>query len=170
MEMMEAYCRRAVCEKLRGQYDPKVEFDVKLEQDWKECARTELRDVYDKAIQQTFNIIAEVVLMKCPRCMTPFVTTMAATHSGAANWIVEQHFCAVCLKDCGTDAHAHASQAHGNSFDKKPFEESRVRREQAIIDHAFFQLSKELFEFKRSRTTLKRLDWEYRKQINMITQ
>jgi hypothetical protein len=126
----------------------KVEFDVKLEHDRKERARTELRDVNDEAIR-IFNGIAEAVLMKCPRCATPFcdydgcnALTCSKPDCGAA-------FCAVCLKDCGTDAHAHARQAHGNLFDKEAFEESRVSRERAIIDRAFSELSQESFELKQ---------------------
>jgi hypothetical protein len=104
--------------------------------------------VNDEAIR-IFNGIAEAVLMKCPRCATPFcdydgcnALTCSKPDCGAA-------FCAVCLKDCGTDAHAHARQAHGNLFDKEAFEESRVRRERAIIDRAFSELSQESFELKQ---------------------
>lgn len=148
VEMVETLCGKGGVREVERAVRSKVEFDVKLEHDRKERARTELRDVNEEAIR-IFNGIAEAVLMKCPRCATPFrdydgcnALTCSKPDCGAA-------FCAVCLKDCGTDAHAHARQAHGNLFDKKAFEESRVSRERAIIDRAFSELSQESFDLKQ---------------------
>eukprot|EP01012_Entosiphon_sulcatum_P068585 TRINITY_DN9884_c0_g1_i4.p1 TRINITY_DN9884_c0_g1~~TRINITY_DN9884_c0_g1_i4.p1 ORF type:complete len:1080 (+),score=153.92 TRINITY_DN9884_c0_g1_i4:57-3242(+) len=78
--------------------------------------------------------LLDALNLRCPRCATVFhdydgcdALTCAACGAG---------FCAVCLADCGTDAHRHCAQVHGNVYGGRDnFERvHRVRRERLITE------------------------------------
>jgi len=59
-------------------------------------------------------------------------------------------FCAICLEDCGRDAHQHVQDIHGGRlFDKSAFKEQRNLRAQTHIDILKDKLSHESFELKQ---------------------
>jgi hypothetical protein len=148
LEMVEALCGKGGVREVERLVRSKVEFDVELEQARKGRAHTELRDVNDRA-RQIFNAIAEAVLMKCPRCKTPFRDYDGCNALVCGKSDCRAAFCALCLKYCGADAHAHARQAHGDLFDKKAFEKARISRERALVDDAISKLSQESFDLKQ---------------------
>ncbi len=57
-------------------------------------------------------------------------------------------FCAICLQDCGHDAHAHVA-SHHSLFDKAGFEESKILRAKSEIDKLMNSLTHEPFELKQ---------------------
>lgn len=80
--------------------------------------------------------VEEIMNPRCPRCQKVFQDwdgCFAVTCTCGCG------FCGICLQDCGTDAHAHCLQAHGNyhfSFDtfKRRFGDLATTRIRALLD------------------------------------
>jgi len=94
------------------------------------------------------HIIDNILTLKCPRCGQAFVDfngCMALTCSrGGCNC----GFCALCLKDCGTDAHAHVAScasSGGNVFGSfEDFEKHQVRRKELAVKEYLGRFPEEL--------------------------
>lgn len=134
IDMIASVCGRgaimAVEQKLRG----KVEFKLKEETMKREASRSNARDMNEHA-RRIFNELAEKINLKCPRCKAAFhdYDGCNALKCGAPG--CNAGFCAICLKDCGNDAHQHIYTVHkGQIFDKGAFERSRIERAQTQID------------------------------------
>jgi hypothetical protein len=88
------------------------------------------REVYDHRLR----IIDEVFNIKCPRCkavLTDFDGSLALICSRCSCG-----FCAVCLSDCGKDAHSCARRCSGGSVygTQDQFLEHQRRRRQQLLD------------------------------------
>ena len=94
------------------------------------CAGAEeARRAVDEAnsVDEAVRLVREEVLVdRCPRCKAAFAdwdgcNALSCAACGAA-------FCAVCLEDCGADAHLHVVRTHGELFDKPGAERAREAR------------------------------------------
>jgi hypothetical protein len=125
-----------------------IEFELKVRMEKKEAQKRELSEMNDEA-RVIFNKISEEVNLKCPRCQIVFhdydgcnALTCSSTECRAA-------FCAICLQDCGSDAHDHVRDHHEVLFDKNAFEESKRRRTKLIVESYMEELSARPFELKQ---------------------
>ena len=90
-----------------------------------EAARRDV-DEANSAEEAVRRVRDEVLVDKCPRCRAAFAdwdgcNALRCASCGAA-------FCAVCLEDCGSDAHPHVVRMHGELFDKSGAERAREER------------------------------------------
>lgn len=103
----------------------------------------------DKA-RRLFNELAEKLLLKCPRCQAAFHDYDGCNALTCGVPTCRAAFCAICLEDCGRDAHQHVRDIHGDRlFDKSAFKEQRNLRAQTHIDILKDKLSHESFELKQ---------------------
>ena len=98
----------------------------------RERAANDARLALAERVRQHRLVIAErLLLLRCPRCAVVF-----SDYSGCNALVCGKcgcGFCAVCLKDCGRDAHPHHREAHGDYFDRALFERThRERRAHAV--------------------------------------
>ena len=84
--------------------------------------------------RQIFNRITEDVNLKCPRCSAVFHDYDGCNALTCGVKSCNAAFCAICLQDCGDNAHPHVKEEHGDYFDKNAFTTSVINREKAIID------------------------------------
>lgn len=61
-------------------------------------------------------LIEAHIVLRCPRCHAAFVDYMGCDAVTCGRPGCGCGFCALCLKDCGSDAHAHLSSQHGGYF------------------------------------------------------
>jgi uncharacterized C2H2 Zn-finger protein len=116
-----------------------VELEVRREHGLYELGKKDAAEMNEEALR-LFNRITEDLNLKCPRCKMAFHDYTGCNALTCANTACNAKFCAICLKDCGSDAHAHVRQAHGNLFDRKMFESSREKRSKDIIDASLANL------------------------------
>lgn len=88
------------------------------------------------------NTLTEQLNLRCPRCQKVFDDydgcNALRCGCGAA-------FCAVCLQDCGTDAHEHI-RTHGDMYEKNLFQQAKLQRERATIQQFFETLAQESYD------------------------
>ena len=104
-----------------------------------EAARRQLLDS-SKVDAVVRRIREEVMLERCPRCEAPFLD-----YDGCNALICPKcgcGFCAVCLEDCGGDAHAHAA-SYGDVFNKASANAARKERWRAGVHRELEALSRE---------------------------
>jgi hypothetical protein len=91
------------------------------------------------AIRNT--LIEEVMYTRCGRCQTPFDDYDGCGALTCCNKTCAAGFCALCLIDCGTDAHPHLQQAHGNVWVKKEeFNQIHQDRRRNLLQQKFDSL------------------------------
>lgn len=80
-----------------------------------EASRTAARK--DRLVKVRNAIIDDVMYVRCPRCKTPFLEYDGCDALVCGTAGCGCGFCALCLKDCGKDAHQHLGQVgfHGNA-------------------------------------------------------
>ncbi|KAL7536603.1 hypothetical protein ACHAXR_008142 [Thalassiosira sp. AJA248-18] len=148
LDMIASVCGKgaivAVEQKLRGN----VEFKVQEDNIRKEASRSNAKDMNEQA-RQIFNELAEKINLKCPRCQAAFHDYDGCNSLTCSIPSCKASFCAICLKDCGRDAHQHVQEVHGGLFDKGAFERSKILRAQAHIAFLKDKLSRESFELKQ---------------------
>jgi broad-specificity NMP kinase len=133
---------RAVENELRST----VEFDVKERLEVRKVKSANLSVICDDA-RRIFNELTEEMNLKCPRCKQAFYDYDGcnALYCGSC----ECRFCAICLKDCGSDAHPHVRAEHGNLFDKEMFNASKAEREKAVVQRVLKKLQGKPDELKQ---------------------
>ena len=77
--------------------------------------------------------LSEVLNMKCPRCNVVFGDYDGCNALSCTNPICRAAFCAICLRDYGSDAHG-CARSHGDLFDKNIFE--RIGDKQQLPPYA----------------------------------
>ena len=102
---------------------PSVEHEVRQELGRLEACKKDASEINERAIQ-LYNRVVELLNLKCPRCKMVFHDYDGCN---ALKCACEASFCAICLKDCGSDAHAHVRQTHGDLFDKDMFQKSKTK-------------------------------------------
>jgi hypothetical protein len=100
--------------------------------------------------RRLFNELANKLNLKCPRCEAAFHDYEGCNALKCSVTDCNAAFCAVCLKDCGHDAHQHVRDTHpGGLFDKGEFESARKAREQEQISTLLKRLSNESAELRQ---------------------
>ena len=93
-----------------------------------------------KVLQARMYIVEEILNLKCPRCHAVFIDFSGCFALKCASCPCS--FCAWCLADCGSDAHAHVAQqcSHKPSGAQKyhgsfaEFEAQNLRRRKRMLD------------------------------------
>ena len=116
-----------------------VELEVRLERGLLEEDRKDASQINEEALQ-LFHSVSETLNLKCPRCELAFFDYNGCNALYCANEECSARFCAICLKDCGADAHPHVRQEHGNLFDKALFERTTKQRNARTIEDFLAQL------------------------------
>ncbi len=62
--------------------------------------------------RELFNDLAEKINLRCPRCKAAFYDYDGCNALKCGVPECGAGFCAICLKDCGHDAHAHIYAGH----------------------------------------------------------
>jgi len=106
-----------------------VEFDVNTRLEIQKVRSVELGALSEKA-RRIFNEMMEEMILKCPKCNAAFLDY---TGCNALYCRCGCKFCAICLQDCGGDAHPHVRANHGNLFDTAKFESSKRDREKSVV-------------------------------------
>ena len=99
----------------------------------REAAARDARVAFDERVRQHRAVIAERdLLLRCPHCAAPFdeydgCNALTCRRCGCG-------FCAVCLEDCGRDAHRHYREAHpGSVSNRHLFETAQRDRRTALV-------------------------------------
>ena len=106
----------------------------------------------DKLIAIRNRMIEEVMYNRCGRCQAPFLDFDGCAALTCGNKACAAGFCAICLLDCGTDAHAHVQQTHGNVWvSKEEFNRSHRDRHLRLLQQQFDALTGDVYDaaFKR---------------------
>lgn len=94
------------------------------------------------------HIIDNILTLKCPRCGQAFVDFNGCMALTCSRGGCGCGFCALCLKDCGTDAHAHVAScasSGGNVFGSfEDFEKHQVRRKELAVKEYLGRFPEEL--------------------------
>jgi len=147
MDMISAVCGphaiKAIEQKMRS-----IEFERRAEILKKEQAKEDLSGINETA-RKIFNKITDSINLKCPRCQMVFYDYDGCNALVCGNPSCRAGFCAVCLKDCGEDAHHHVRTSHGDSYDRKAFDESKACRATKIVADAMLRIEEEAFELKQ---------------------
>ncbi len=75
------------------------------------CNRSKAQDLNERA-RVLFNDLADKINLKCPRCKAAFYDYDGCNALRCGVPECGAGFCAVCLQDCGQDAHAHIYTNH----------------------------------------------------------
>jgi hypothetical protein len=100
--------------------------------------------------RRLFNDFANELNLKCPRCQSAFLDYDGCNALTCAVPNCRAAFCAICLKDCGSDAHQHVMNTHGGGlFDKEAFHKGVKIRAQKQLDILMNKLTDESFELRQ---------------------
>ena len=118
---------------------PRVEHQVRTELDMKANREKAGSEISERA-RTLYNKLAESLNLRCPRCNLVFDEYEGCN---ALKCDCGARFCAICLQDCGVDAHPHVREKHGNLFDKEKFYRSRDVRAQNLTQDFLNRLRSE---------------------------
>jgi hypothetical protein len=108
-----------------------------------------LNDKAEKLRQMRQRIIDEVMYLRCPRCRTVFVDYDGCDALSCAQRGCGCHFCALCLEDCGSDAHKHVNEKHGSVFGPPHrFNDAHKDRRLGLLQTAFDSIAAEGRDFQ----------------------
>ena len=141
-DMVEAVLGKLAVLYLEDEVRPQIEAQLRVEQDQREKAKVVMSGYVDK-VNRIWEKLTDDLNLKCPRCNAVFhdydgCNALTCSSCRAA-------FCAVCLKDCGIDAHA-CARGHGDLFDKRLFEQAKKEREEKIISDMLQRNADEPYE------------------------
>lgn len=148
VRMVEAIAGKGAVRLVEHELRAYVEYDVKSDYLRKKEGKEELDSLSAQA-RNIFNELSEELTMKCPRCNTAFYDYDGCNALSCSQVTCGAAFCALCLKDCGSDAHEHVSRVHGDLFDKAAFERNRLAREKTAVQRCLEECSEECFELKQ---------------------
>ena len=98
--------------------------------------------------RKIFNDLTERLNLKCPRCQAVFNDHEGCNALKCCVPTCGAGFCAICLKDCGDDAHGHIG-THGDMWGRAGFEASKYLRAKSEIETLMTSLSHEPFELQQ---------------------
>ncbi len=92
------------------------------------------------------DIVNQVLTLRYPRCKMAFLDYTGCAALTCANVNCKAGFCAICLKDCGADAHAHVVDCPDNASKNiyvrdAEFNEHNRKRRKRIINEKLIRLS-----------------------------
>jgi len=99
-----------------------------------------------EAARMRLDIVNEILTLSCPRCKMAFLDYSGCAALTCANGNCKASFCAICLKDCGTDAHPHVIICPENASKKlfvsvADFNEYHRKRRERLINEKLNRLS-----------------------------
>jgi hypothetical protein len=120
------------------------------------------KDTFDFIMAKVRNfIIDNIINLRCPRCYTVFFDYSGCNSLTCSNDTCKCGFCAVCLKDCGNDAHAHIRESppcggdpagpagpHFNYFDSFRFIKGSIMRRYIKIIELLNNIFKDNIDYK----------------------
>ena len=140
----------------RGLRD-RVEHDIRKQLEHKAFDRKEASMTNQKAVD-IFNQITEELNLKCPRCETVFYDYEGCNALKCSQGKCGAAFCAICLQDCGRDAHTHVRKNHGDLFDKGMFKRNAAARANQVIKDSLHALEEEGSPFELTQAVKNHLD------------
>lgn len=147
ISMAEARIGKGGVKAVQRELRETVEVELRQEQGLYEACKKNAEETNEEALR-LFNSISEKLNLTCPRCKMAFSDYSGCNALTCANDTCNCKFCAICLKDCGADAHSHVRQAHGNLFDRNMFEETTKERSRYIIETFLKELESESKPFE----------------------
>ena len=148
IDMITAVCGTGAIKAVQRDVRSSIEFELKTEMAKKNETNLELSEINARATK-IFNLISEAINLRCPRCEMVFHDYDGCNALTCASPGCKAAFCAICLEDCGSDAHEHIRSHHGNLFDRQSFEASRKLRVENVVDEVMKEISNESFELKQ---------------------
>jgi len=145
MDMITAICGAGAISAVENKIRSSLEFELKEDMVKHRRAKEVVTETNTRA-REIFNNLTEEINLKCPRCMTVFHDYDGCNALTCATGSCKAAFCAICLEDCGRDAHAHVRENHGSLFDKVAFKKSKSHRARVVVGTVLSDLSKEPFE------------------------
>jgi hypothetical protein len=98
-----------------------------------------------EAARMRLDIVNEVLTLRCPRCKLAFLDYEGCAALTCAASTCKAGFCAMCLKDCGADAHPHVPRCPENRsgmyVPAAVFKEHHRKRQEVIINEKLKGLS-----------------------------
>jgi len=132
MSMIESILGNGAIKAVERDMRTSLEFEYNAMLAKKEKGKKELKAVNEQA-RNLFNKLSDEVSMRCPRCKMVFYDYEGCNALKCGKSGCGAAFCAICLEDCGSDAHPHVLKHHGNYFDRDQFEKSRTIRTSNMI-------------------------------------
>jgi hypothetical protein len=142
--MIESVCGVGAIREVERELRSQVENDIR-KQDQKQIESKKQMVLCKERADQLFQIATEELNMKCPRCCQVFYDYDGCNAVRCGNISCKAAFCAVCLKDCGNDAHT-CARTHGDLYDKTLFTKARERREVQTMETILQRHTTESFE------------------------
>mmetsp|Transcript_19122 Transcript_19122/g.27192 ORF Transcript_19122/g.27192 Transcript_19122/m.27192 type:complete len:576 (-) Transcript_19122:1518-3245(-) len=143
--MMEQLCGKGLVRAVERELRPKIEFDVRMDNIKNERRREEMVELEGRA-RLLFQNLCGLLNMKCPLCKMVFDDYEGCNALKCGNANCSAAFCAICLQDCGRDAHEHVRSQHGDLFDKDAFYKSKKQRVSAIVSKYMESINDEPYE------------------------
>ena len=122
--MVESLCGRGAVREVERELRARVEVELQRENTKKEQGREKM-STYEEKAQILYLNLVESLNLQCPRCGLVFYDYEGCNALQCGNASCKASFCAICLKDCGSDAHGHV-RTHGNLYDKTLFDVEKV--------------------------------------------
>ncbi|KAG7363889.1 AAA domain containing protein [Nitzschia inconspicua] len=144
-DILESVVGKGAVNAVEDELRRKVEFVVETKAQERESNKKAMMDYKERAAS-LFNILSEQLNMKCPRCQQVFIDYSGCNALTCSNDECKAAFCAVCLKDCGENAHPHVREQHGDLFDRAAFEAAKQQREVEKIKSYMLEIQSEPFE------------------------
>jgi len=149
VKMIESVLGTGAVRVVEAELRDRVVFEVRKERSIIEKGKDAMKGMKARA-RELYNVLAEEVTSctKCPRCQTVFDDYDGCNALSCRKNDCNAAICALCLKDCGTDAHSHVRISHGDLFDKRAYYMAKSQREHETINSFLASLSSEPFEVK----------------------
>jgi hypothetical protein len=147
VDMIESVCGPGAVKEMERQLRNKVEIEVQRGMDKKQEEKLKMNESKQVALK-LYQDLCERLNMKCPRCELVFDDYTGCNALTCRGQSCRAAFCAICLKDCDTNAHHHVRTCHGDLFDKKAFNTARKKREIDTINDFSAEISGEPHEVK----------------------
>jgi AAA domain len=145
--MLEALCGPGAIRHIEDELRSKVEYDIELKQLRRERSKVAMEGHKDRA-NELFTALSEQLCMRCPRCKFVFDEYDGCNALICANVKCKAAICAVCLEDCGVDAHQHVGEKHGDVFNKDLFYLAKEEREALVFADFLLSVNKEPLEVR----------------------
>ena len=146
--MVESICGKGAVQQVEQELRKRVEFEVQKTAFDREKGKQEMGEMKDRA-RKLFLRLSERLNMKCPRCNMVFDDYDGCNALTCSNPECKAAICAICLQDCGRDAHDHVQSAHGNLFDKPQFKQAKQAREDRTVRLFLDEIKDEPFEVRQ---------------------
>ena len=144
--LVESVCGLGAVKEVERELHARVEFEVTKR------VTEELQQRKDQAKEATararvlYQRLADELNMKCPRCNSVFHDYDGCNALTCWNSQCSAAICAICLEDCGSDAHDHVQRVHGDLFNKQAFENAKEKRERSTVASFLVSIEDESFE------------------------